>query len=397
MKKNVVFFLTITAFFSTASAQDVVFFEGSWEELNAAAAAQNKYIMVDAYTDWCGPCKQMDKMMFHDNAEVAAVMNENFISYKIDCERDFGLVFSRKFKVAGYPTLLFFNSNGQLIDRQMGFEHVTASFVADLRAVLALDPNDTYQYDAKMLDMPWPDFYVQAFRDANNENWKYPKDADPNAFLAAQEDLTSEMAWAVMSRFNNIDEKYLNYFKENYKTYKRKYKKETENKIQSHLFNEVAVAASTSDEQRFKAALAEVPVYLPEDAEELAGWMMSYYYMQTKDWSNYASLMQKDIDAGDREISLNEINNTAWRIYLECEDQQIIKQAISWFNPYLNDMDDFNSMDTYASLLFKAGELEQSEKWAIKAIAVGEASGSDVSVTKDLLERITSGRNRRYI
>ncbi|HCK22777.1 MAG TPA: hypothetical protein DHW15_11640 [Bacteroidetes bacterium] len=392
MKKNVVFFLTITAFFSTASAQDVVFFEGSWEELNAAAAAQNKYIMVDAYTDWCGPCKQMDKMMFHDNAEVAAVMNENFISYKIDCERDFGLVFSRKFKVAGYPTLLFFNSNGQLIDRQMGFEPVTASFVADLRAVLALDPNDTYQYDAKMLDMPWPDFYVQAFRDANNENWKYPKDADPNAFLAAQEDLTSEMAWAVMSRFNNIDEKYLNYFKENYKTYKRKYKKETENKIQSHLFNEVAVAASTSDEQRFKAALAEVPVYLPEDAEELAGWMMSYYYMQTKDWSNYASLMQKDIDAGDREISLNEINNTAWRIYLECEDQQIIKQAISWFNPYLNDMDDFNSMDTYASLLFKAGELEQSEKWAIKAIAVGEASGSDVSGTKDLLERITSGR-----
>lgn len=392
MKKNVVFFLTITAFFSTASSQDVVFFEGSWEELNAAAAAQNKYIMVDAYTDWCGPCKQMDKMMFHDNAEVAAVMNENFISYKIDCERDFGLVFSRKFKVAGYPTLLFFNSNGQLIDRQMGFEPVTASFVADLRAVLALDPNDTYQYDAKMLDMPWPDFYVQAFRDANNENWKYPKDADPNAFLAAQEDLTSEMAWAVMSRFNNIDEKYLNYFKENYKTYKRKYKKETENKIQSHLFNEVAVAASTSDEQRFKAALAEVPVYLPEDAEELAGWMMSYYYMQTKDWSNYASLMQKDIDAGDREISLNEINNTAWRIYLECEDQQIIKQAISWFNPYLNDMDDFNSMDTYASLLFKAGELEQSEKWAIKAIAVGEASGSDVSGTKDLLERITSGR-----
>ena len=392
MKKNVVFFLTITAFFSTASAQDVVFFEGSWEELNAAAAAQNKYIMVDAYTDWCGPCKQMDKMMFQDNAEVAAVMNENFISYKIDCERDFGLVFSRKFKVAGYPTLLFFNSNGQLIDRQMGFEPVTASFVADLRAVLALDPNDTYQYDAKMLDMPWPDFYVQAFRDANNENWKYPKDADPNAFLAAQEDLTSEMAWAVMSRFNNIDEKYLNYFKENYKTYKRKYKKETENKIQSHLFNEVAVAASTSDEQRFKAALAEVPVYLPEDAEELAGWMMSYYYMQTKDWSNYASLMQKDIDAGDREISLNEINNTAWRIYLECEDQQIIKQAISWFNPYLNDMDDFNSMDTYASLLFKAGELEQSEKWAIKAIAVGEASGSDVSGSKDLLERITSGR-----
>ena len=392
MKKNVVFFLTITAFFSTASAQDVVFFEGSWEELNAAAAAQNKYIMVDAYTDWCGPCKQMDKMMFHDNAEVAAVMNENFISYKIDCERDFGLVFSRKFKVAGYPTLLFFNSNGQLIDRQMGFEPVTASFVADPRAVLALDPNDTYQYDAKMLDMPWPDFYVQAFRDANNENWKYPKDADPNAFLAAQEDLTSEMALAVMSRFNNIDEKYLNYFKENYKTYKRKYKKETENKIQSHLFNEVAVAASTSDEQRFKAALAEVPVYLPEDAEELAGWMMSYYYMQTKDWSNYASLMQKDIDAGDREISLNEINNTAWRIYLECEDQQIIKQAISWFNPYLNDMDDFNSMDTYASLLFKAGELEQSEKLAIKAIAVGEASGSDVSGTKDLLERITSGR-----
>jgi hypothetical protein len=35
--------------------QGIQFFEGSWSDVVAAAAEQNKLIFVDAYTVWCGP------------------------------------------------------------------------------------------------------------------------------------------------------------------------------------------------------------------------------------------------------------------------------------------------------------------------------------------------------
>jgi thiol:disulfide interchange protein len=33
----------------------------SWEQVKEKAKAENKYIFVDCYATWCGPCKAMDK------------------------------------------------------------------------------------------------------------------------------------------------------------------------------------------------------------------------------------------------------------------------------------------------------------------------------------------------
>jgi len=42
-------------------------------------------IMVDVYTDWCGPCKIMDKKVFGDQ-RVADHLNENYYAVKLDGE-----------------------------------------------------------------------------------------------------------------------------------------------------------------------------------------------------------------------------------------------------------------------------------------------------------------------
>ena len=163
------------------------------------AKAENKPIMVDAYTVWCGPCKMMDKTMFHDNAAVADLLNSSVIPYKIECEHDFGLTFNQKFRVASYPSLLFFNSDGQLLTVCWAMMTIQPILYPHWKEVLSGDQQDTYGYDAKELSMPWPDFYKQSFRNAEDSTWKYPKDADPNAWLDQQENLLSELSWGVMS------------------------------------------------------------------------------------------------------------------------------------------------------------------------------------------------------
>lgn len=57
----------------------------SFEEAVAAAKKNPKPIMIDIYTQWCGPCKLMTKNTF-GNEKVANYLNENFYCVKFDAE-----------------------------------------------------------------------------------------------------------------------------------------------------------------------------------------------------------------------------------------------------------------------------------------------------------------------
>lgn len=383
-----ILFAGLLAISGSVLAQDVQFESGSWMDVNQKAMASGKLIMVDAYTEWCGPCKEMDKRMFHDNAEIADLINEHFVSYKIDCERGFGLDFSRKFKVNAYPTLLFFNSEGQLIDRQMGYNPITEEFLASLQEVVDMDHSDTYGYDALQIKMDWPDFYKSAFRDANDSTWSPPKNEEAYAFLDTQDDLFAEVSWAVMMRFP-LDEEREQFFLTNYNTYLSKYKKEASGKIRDIFFAKVAKAGKEADIQAFDNVMLDVKRYMPEEYNELSYWMSKYYFRMAKDWSGYARQMQDVIDAGEREVSIEEVNDIAWTIYENVDDVDLLKLALGWFKPFLDDMDYF-AADTYAALLFKTNDLEAAEEWALKAIEFGKAEGLDFEGTEELLEMIRS-------
>lgn len=370
-----------------SAAQDVDFYSGSWAEVNALAKQQNKLIMVDAYTDWCGPCKQMDNLMFHNNTDVASVINTYFIAYKVDCERDFGLEFSRKFKVAGYPSLLFFNADGQLIDRQLGFNPSTPAFVESITAVIKMDPSDTYGYDATKLDMPWPAFYANAYRNANDSTWKFPKDADINGFLSMQQDITSEISWAVMSRFP-LDAEYTQVFKDKYDAYYELYKKEATVKMQRILFAEVAEAAKTNDREKFTSVIEQIENYFPGDPEYYAIQMQQYYFEKTENWEAYADLMNTMIATPALQIGIDDINAAAWSLYENCTDLTILQIAANWFNPYLEKLQAYAVMDTYAALQYKLNNFDTAEIWALKAIEAGRQSGENVKDTELLLEKI---------
>ena len=75
---------TACLFFSTAASAQIEWM--SWEEAVAANKKQPKKMLVDVYTEWCGWCKKMDKMVFTD-PKVAAYVKENFYAVKFDAEQ----------------------------------------------------------------------------------------------------------------------------------------------------------------------------------------------------------------------------------------------------------------------------------------------------------------------
>src|SRR5476651_1800653 len=85
-----------------------------WADALAQAKETHKLIFLDMYTDWCGPCKEMDKDVFPMQA-VGDVFNSSFINYKLDAEKGEGPAVKKKYDVASYPNYLFVDGEGTLI------------------------------------------------------------------------------------------------------------------------------------------------------------------------------------------------------------------------------------------------------------------------------------------
>ena len=118
-----------------------------WMSMNEALAAQKKVpkkIIMDVYTSWCGPCKLLDKNTF-GNKDVVKFVNNNYYPVKFNAEgtesityQDFTYtnpnyqegrkgrnsqhLLANALKISGYPTIVFFKENGDLIQPIVGYK-----------------------------------------------------------------------------------------------------------------------------------------------------------------------------------------------------------------------------------------------------------------------------------
>ncbi|TAK16407.1 MAG: thioredoxin, partial [Acidobacteria bacterium] len=85
----------------------------------ALAKKSKTLVFIDFETTWCGPCKSMDEWIWTD-AEVAAAMADKYIGVKLDGDIEKAIV--KKYKVAGYPTMLVVDGTGKEIWRAVGYQ-----------------------------------------------------------------------------------------------------------------------------------------------------------------------------------------------------------------------------------------------------------------------------------
>lgn len=143
MKK--IFIVLAVMFFVSANsiAQEI-----KWVTLEEALTLQKKKpkkIMMDVYTNWCGPCKMLDKNTFQ-NADVAKYVNNNYYAVKFNAEGNDVVKYKNAtytnpgykpertgrntvhdlthlLKVNAYPTIVFFDEKGEVIFPLRGYQN----------------------------------------------------------------------------------------------------------------------------------------------------------------------------------------------------------------------------------------------------------------------------------
>lgn len=114
----------ITVFVLIANS-GLLFAQTSFEDVLKKASAENKRIVIDVYTDWCGWCKKMDAEAY-SNSEVKKLLEDNFVLYKLDAEGKNKVTYNGKqyteeelsyyFEVFSFPTTVFLEPDGKLIN-----------------------------------------------------------------------------------------------------------------------------------------------------------------------------------------------------------------------------------------------------------------------------------------
>lgn len=354
-----------------------------FELVLAQAGSEKKYVMVDAYTDWCSWCKVMDRETFSDPV-AGTFVNERLITTKINMEEGFGIDLAMKYRVSSYPQYLFFDSDGNLIGRLAGFMKTTPFISA---VTQKLDPRNFLPKSPAPLNFTegYPEFLRNSFK--KNKERTNPTAAEVETFLAAQEDLTSEASWGVIHRFVGGGDYGLKAIQNRDILIAKYGKEEVNDKFASYVFTEVKTAIKDKDEAHLNQALAMAGDILGEDAPMYQARYRLYYFQMTENWEAYF-VAAKMIAANEEINDPGTLNAMAWKVYENSDEPAMWESAISWMAQAVKEDPQYAHLDTYAALLYKSGQKEKALEMAERALEAGLSENREITETQNLIEKI---------
>ena len=100
-------------------AAGITFHKLSLNQALTKAKVENKYVFIDVYATWCGPCKYLASDIFTD-PELGKYMDQHYVSIQLDGEEGDGLELMYTHQLSAFPTMLFMTPTGELQTKIVG-------------------------------------------------------------------------------------------------------------------------------------------------------------------------------------------------------------------------------------------------------------------------------------
>ncbi|HEV8084926.1 MAG TPA: thioredoxin fold domain-containing protein [Chitinophagaceae bacterium] len=388
MKKFILLlFITIPLLIKAQDTGIHFLHEASWKEIQAKAKAQNKYIFMDCFTTWCGPCKYMSSTIF-PLQEVGEFMNDKFVSVKVQLDtsaKDNELVKSwyqdshdlaQKYTVSVYPTYLIFDADGNIVHRFVG-SSLAEEFLANTKK--SLNAETQYytllkQYNNGKKNKEFLYSMTLASADA------YDRDnvmKISNEYLATQKDLYTKDNLDFIKKFTQSStDKGFDIMVHNAGKVDAVLGKGTVSSIiQPIIFREEtfrylpADGNASPDWNKINAIVAKK---YPTQADEAIAKAKVIWYQSARDWHNYQAAIVNYMNEYGTTALPEELNNYAWTVFQNCPDMKCVAEALEWSKRSFEKEKVPGFIDTYANILYKLGKKDEAIEWEQKAIDIAQ-------------------------
>jgi thioredoxin-related protein len=418
VEKTILIFVSLAfCFRSYSQGSEVIRFERSlsWAQVKEKAKMDHKYIFLDCFTTWCGPCKKMEQEVYTSTA-VARYVNENFLAVKIQLDTtdndkedvrqwyqdSHQLMHDNRIEV--FPTYIFLNSEGKIVHRGQGYKR-SQDFLILLQK--ALDPNEQYytlldefrKGELAFSQMPT----LAAGLERIGEGKSGLEVADSyivDSLLPMNQDQLYTKSNIRFIREHIVEVKspiflwlYRNAGKMDSVMRDRGSRKLVEDIIvKDELLNPGLKSWEAKGERKVSErewlALWR-KVKLKYDAYYARRCLLDaqiYWYRKMKNWDKLVYYRVKEIDeygldtAGINVVYSNNIIYST--IFMHSNNRGVLRKAISWMKIICEahpDIDDY--WDTYANLLYKTGNIQNAIALEEKAYSIASEGREEIKAT----------------
>ncbi len=344
------------------SAQGIEFFEGQFNDALQKARTENKLIFVDAYADWCGPCKRMAKLVFTQEV-VGNYYNENFINVKMNVETPQGKSFRKEYPLSSLPTLFFINGDGEVVHKAVGGK--SEDQLINLGNV-AKSKINTYkefalQYEEGKRDPELILNYVVALIQSNKSAHKIA-----NEYLRKNETLNDETSLRIIKEACvDSDSRIFNLLVDKKSELLNFYTKEEIEEVMlnaCHSTSQKAIDFQVYDLQ--EQAKETVAKYIPTAKDTFSFQTDMDYFLALKDVDNYLSISQKYLSSKNKKDIIPTIEVAENIMQFFYRSNKATKTAEKWVSKVVSTKSEGSHQFLYSQLLAQNQKTKEAVKYA---------------------------------
>ncbi|ASZ12948.1 thioredoxin fold domain-containing protein [Chitinophaga pendula] len=397
--KRILSLLLFLPFLAMAQDKGVHFEHGlSWAEVKAKAKAENKYIFMDCFTTWCGPCKFMSNTIFPQE-QAGAFFNDKFVSVKVQLDstnkdneevnkwRADANKIAKDYNVVAYPTFLVFAPDGHIVHRIVGGAQTAEAFITRVKP--ALNPEEQYytQLDAFNKGRRDTAFLRKLATTSTQLYDKANSEKVTAAYLHSQKDLLTPANIRLLnSAVTSTKSKWFPLFlNENEKIDKVLGEGEADRKVTTILANEYVKPALATDNvtpATWTKIESKLTRQYPKYAKKIVAFNKIHYYLRKGDWVNFRPAVNSYIQQYGKDVAPSDLNTYAWTVFEKCDDKACLEAALDWSKRSFEGNNSPALIDTYANLLYKLGRKDEAISWEEKAMnALPESDRADFNAT----------------
>lgn len=364
--KNIIFIALSLSFSLSLVAQETgMHFEhdATWQQILDKAKKENKFIFLDAYASWCGPCKWMAKEVFPKN-EVGNAINPYYINAKIDMEKGEGIELAKKFEVRNYPTYLFFDADGNLVHRSLGSMPV-ADFI--MLCSNTLQPQNQFitlkkQYDNGQRDTAFLRNYAMQANLAQDETAQTAL----KEFLYLNNNLSDANMELIYGMVNSIHDTGYVIIQNNKTAFANLFgEKAIANLEEDLVWLEAKIAGKKgADKAAFRKVIQQ---YLPEKTDLLCAEYDLSLLKRTNNWKDYMPKAEQFANTFAKN-DWERLNNIANNFYEQFSTKTALQKGIKISLRSVEVQPNYINLLTTAQLYQKMKDNVNAKKYAQKAL-----------------------------